>query len=216
MSLFTDGVDVDHEAARSRSRRVGWLLLAVTLFGVLGMAVLPSPYVIERPGPVFDTLGSVTVDGEEVPLITIPDEPTYPTEGSLSLLTVNVLGNPETRPSWFEVARAWLDPQQSVVPLESVFPPGVSTEDRREQSRVDMENSQQEAIAAAQNLARRRDHGEIELEHLTDALLRLPDGVAALMVAGAGPTRWSSSTRWRRPTARSSTCAGPTTAAASR
>lgn len=149
MSLFTDGVDVDHESARSRGRRVGWLLLAVTLFGVLGMAVLPSPYVIERPGPVFDTLGSVTVDGEEVPLITIPDEPTYPTEGSLSLLTVNVLGNPETRPSWFEVARAWLDPQQSVVPLESVFPPGVSTEDRREQSRVDMENSQQEAIAAA-------------------------------------------------------------------
>jgi ATP-dependent Clp protease ATP-binding subunit ClpB len=44
----------------------------------------------------------------------------------------------------------------------------------------------QEAIAAAQNLARRRDHGEIELEHLTDGLLRLPDGLCALMVAGAG------------------------------
>jgi PDZ domain-containing protein len=149
VSLFTDGADAEQSEARSRGRRVGWLLLAVTLFGVLGMAVLPSPYVIERPGPVFDTLGSVTVDGDEVPLITIPTEPTYPTEGSLSLLTVNVLGNPETQPSWFEVARAWLDPEQSVVPIDSVFPPGVSTDDRREQSRVDMENSQQEAIAAA-------------------------------------------------------------------
>ncbi len=149
MSLFTDGADAEQDEARSRGRRIGWLLLAVTVFGVLGMAVLPSPYVIERPGPVFDTLGSVSVDGEEVPLITIPTEPTYPTEGSLSLLTVNVLGNPETQPSWFEVAAAWLDPEQSVVPLESVFPPGLSTDDRREQSRIEMENSQQEAVAAA-------------------------------------------------------------------
>jgi PDZ domain-containing protein len=45
--------------------------------------------------------------------------------------------------------RAWVDPTQSVVPVDSVFPPGISTEDRRAQSRLDMENSQQEAIAAA-------------------------------------------------------------------
>lgn len=151
MSLFTAAPDAPQQddVARSRSRRAGWLLLAVTLFGLFGMAVLPSPYVIERPGPVFDTLGTVQLDGADVPLIMIPTEPTYPTEGSLSLLTVNVVGNPENRPSWFEVARAWLDPQQSIVPLESVFPSGISTDDRREQSRVDMVNSQQEAIAAA-------------------------------------------------------------------
>ncbi len=149
MSLFTDDEAEQRDRARSRGRRVGWLLLAVMLFGVFGMAMLPSPYVIEQPGPVFDTLGSVEVDGEEVPLITIPTEPTYPTKGSLSLLTVNVVGNPETQPSWFEVVAAWLDPKQSVVPIEAVFPPGLSTDDRREQSRVEMDNSQQEAIAAA-------------------------------------------------------------------
>jgi PDZ domain-containing protein len=135
--------------ARQRSRRVGWLLLALTLFGLVGLAVLPSPYVIERPGPVFDTLGSVSVEGEELPLIEIPSQPTYDTPGSLSLLTVNVYGNREQAPSWFEVMAAWFDPSQSVVPVEAVFPEGVSTEDRREQSRVDMDNSQQEAIAAA-------------------------------------------------------------------
>lgn len=128
---------------------MGLLMMAVTVFGMLGLAILPSPYVIERPGPVFDTLGSVTVDGDEVPLIEIPDETTYPTEGSLSLLTVNVLGNRENTPSWFEVMRAFITPSQSVVPVEQVFPPGVSTEERRAQSRIDMENSQQEAIAAA-------------------------------------------------------------------
>lgn len=158
VSLFTadargDAIDDAHDPvvvdARLRGRRVGWLLLALTLFGVFGLAVLPSPYVIERPGPVFDTLGSVSVGDDEVPLIEIPTEPTYDTTGSLSLLTVNVYGNRDQPPSWFEVMRAWLDPSQSVVPVDAVFPPGISTEDRREQSRIDMENSQQEAIAAA-------------------------------------------------------------------
>lgn len=149
MSLFTDDDARVEQTVRRGGRRVGLLMMAVTVFGMLGLAILPSPYVIERPGPVIDTLGSVTVDGVEVPLIEIPDEPTYPTEGSLSLLTVNVLGNPESSPSWFEVMRAWVTPSQSVVPVDQVFPPGVSTEQRREQSRIDMENSQQEAIAAA-------------------------------------------------------------------
>ncbi|MDX2026388.1 PDZ domain-containing protein [Microcella sp.] len=146
---FADGFDPTVDDARLRARRVGWLLLSLTLFGVFGLAVLPSPYVIERPGPVFDTLGTVTVDGDEVPLIEIPTEPTYDTEGSLSLLTVNVFGNRDQPPTWFEVIGAWLDPSQAVVPVDAVFPEGVSTEDRREQSRIDMENSQQEAIAAA-------------------------------------------------------------------
>ena len=158
MSLFTadargDEIDDAHDPvvvdAGLRGRRVGWLLLALTLFGVFGLAVLPTPYVIERPGPVFDTLGTVSVGDEEVPLIEIPSEPTFETEGSLSLLTVNVYGNRDQPPSWFDVIRAWLDPSQSVVPIDSVFPEGVSTEDRREQSRIDMENSQQEAVAAA-------------------------------------------------------------------
>ncbi|MDO9591374.1 MAG: PDZ domain-containing protein, partial [Microcella sp.] len=148
MSLFADESDAVDDA-RLRGRRVGWLLLALTLFGVFGLAVLPSPYVIERPGPVIDTLGTVTIDGDEVPLIQIPTEPTYDTPGSLSLTTVNVYGNRDQAPSWFEVMRAWLDPTQSVVPVDAVFPEGVSTEQRREQSRIDMENSQQEAIAAA-------------------------------------------------------------------
>ncbi|WAB80662.1 PDZ domain-containing protein [Microcella daejeonensis] len=149
MSLFTDSTESDDDLGRRRGGRAGWLLLGVTVFGLVALALLPSPYVIERPGPVFDTLGTVAVDGEDVPLITIPTEPTYDTEGSLSLLTVTVAGNPERLPSWFEVGAAWLDPQQSVVPADSVFPAGVSTEDRREQSRVEMENSQQEAVAAA-------------------------------------------------------------------
>ncbi len=149
MSLFREDDPVAVDDARSRGRRVGWLLLALTMFGVVGLALLPSPYVIERPGPVFDTLDVVTVDGESVPLIEIPSEPTYETPGSLALLTVNIVGNRESRPSWFDVVQAWIDPSESVKPIDSVFPEGVSAEDRREQSEVEMQNSQREAIAAA-------------------------------------------------------------------
>jgi PDZ domain-containing protein len=128
---------------------IGWSLLGVGVLSAASLAVIPAPYVIEKPGPVFDTLSDVQVSGDEVPMISIPSQETYPTEGSLSLLTVSVVGNPERLPDWLDVIGAWFNPSQAVVPVESVFPKGVTREQSSEQSRVDMENSQREAIAAA-------------------------------------------------------------------
>ncbi|WP_167139001.1 S16 family serine protease [Diaminobutyricimonas sp. TR449] len=128
---------------------IGWSLLGVGVLTAASLAVIPAPYVIEKPGPVFDTLSDVQVSGDQVPMISIPSQETYPTEGSLSLLTVSVVGNPERLPDWLDVIGAWFNPSQAVVPVESVFPEGVTREQSTEQSRVDMENSQQEAVAAA-------------------------------------------------------------------
>ncbi|PPL18632.1 ATP-dependent serine peptidase containing a PDZ domain protein [Microterricola pindariensis] len=139
-------------ATRSREeRRVrrGWYFLAVALACGLVLGLVPSPYVIEKPGPVFDTLGTAEHDGTERPLINIPDEPTFPTDGELNLLTVSVVGNRETRPNWFDVLGAWASPEQAVLPLDAVFPPNVSTADREQANQVAMVNSQQDAIAAA-------------------------------------------------------------------
>lgn len=47
-------------AERRRSLGIG--LLAGSVLVALTLAVVPSPYVVEQPGPVFDTLGVVTVD----------------------------------------------------------------------------------------------------------------------------------------------------------
>jgi len=132
-----------------RGSRTGWVVLGIALVTGLTLAVVPSPYVVEKPGPVYNTLGSAENDGEETDLITIPDETVYPTEGSLDLLTVSVLGNPDNRLNWLTVASAWLDPSQAVVPMESVFPADVTTEERDEANQVAMVNSQQDAIAAA-------------------------------------------------------------------
>lgn len=139
--------------ARPRRRRgggwIGWSLLGVGVLSAASLAVIPAPYVIEKPGPVFDTLSDVQVAGDDVPMISIPSQETYPTEGSLSLLTVSVVGNPDRLPDWLDVIAAWFSASQAVVPVESVFPEGVTQEQSTEQSRVDMENSQREAVAAA-------------------------------------------------------------------
>jgi PDZ domain-containing protein len=144
-------LDTEPEAPPSteRRRRVGWVFLVVGLAAASILALSPAPYVIEKPGPYYDTLGAVQFEGETVPLIEIPDEETFPTEGELTLLTVTIEGNPDRLPTWIDIALAWLQPSRTVVPVGAVFPPGTTVQQSAEQSRLDMENSQQEAIAAA-------------------------------------------------------------------
>lgn len=146
MALFPDTRAI---AQSPRRRRIGWTLLTTGILASLGLALIPSPYVIEQPGPVFDTLGEVTVEDELVPLISIPGEETFPTDGTLSMLTVNVVGNRDSRPNWVEVISAWADPSRAVVPLDAVYPEGETIEQSNEQSAIDMQNSQKDAIAAS-------------------------------------------------------------------
>ncbi|WP_082539337.1 YlbL family protein [Microbacterium sp. Root553] len=137
---------------RTRSVKLGlgvWALI-VALIALVVLTFLPTPYVIQRPGPVYDTLGTAAgADGEQVPLIQIDGAETYETAGTLDLTTVQVVGNRERTPSWFELALAWMDSSRAVVPIDSVFPEGVTTEQRDEQNATLMVDSQHEATAAA-------------------------------------------------------------------
>jgi PDZ domain-containing protein len=148
VAFFTD-IDMDDLNRGPRHRWVGWVLISLALIVILAVAVIPSPYVVQKPGPVFDTLGTVAVGDEQVPMIEIEGQETFPTEGSLSMLTVSVQGNRSQPLTWFEVVRSWLNSSHAVVPLDDVYPPGTTVEDSTEQSRIEMESSQQEAIAAA-------------------------------------------------------------------
>lgn len=147
MALFVDDTPTPPRSVRGSIVGVWALVLAAVLLFVL--AILPTPYVIQVPGPVYDTLGEVSIRGEEVSLIEIPDEETFPTEGSLNLLTVSTIGNRTNPVNWFELALAWLDPSKAVLPIDLVYPPGFSVDDANEANRVLMENSQQDAVAAA-------------------------------------------------------------------
>lgn len=152
MVLFDEKVTVTPPPRRpmSRAALAGIWALVVALVVLLVLTFLPTAYVIQQPGPVYNTLGAAqNADGEDVPLITIDGAETYPTDGSLDLLTVQVVGNPQRTPSWLELAGAWFDRTRAVLPLESVFPAGQTTEERRTQSTTLMVNSQQDATAAA-------------------------------------------------------------------
>ncbi len=158
MALFNEGqpgADASPQRVKSprtreeRRIRVGWVALTIAAALGLVMTIAPTPYVIEKPGPVFDVLGTAAHDGVQRPLIEIPDATTYPTDGELNLLTVSLFGNPDTRPNWFEVLLAWASPQQAVKPIDSIFPPSVSTADRDKANEVAMVSSQQDAIVAA-------------------------------------------------------------------
>ncbi len=147
MPLFTD---IEPDALpRQRRRRIGWSILGVALAGLVVVSLLPAPFVIEQPGPVYNTLGDVAVGDKTVSLIDIPDEKTYPTKGTLDMLTVSIRGNRENLPNWLEVAAAYFDASRAVVPVDLIYPEGQTVEQSNQQGAVDMANSQKAAIAAA-------------------------------------------------------------------
>lgn len=149
-----DGVDGDEAWGprptwRSRLPRIiGWLLFVGAVVGTLALGSLPSPYAVERPGPVYDTLGQV--GGKE--LVGITGATTYPTSGSLDLLTVYVDGTPQNPATWQQVAEAWFTPSNAIVPLDEIYPPQQTDDQASQQSAAEMTDSQQEAVAAALGL----------------------------------------------------------------
>ena len=131
----------------NNSRKPGgkWAIFGLLAASLVGLTFLPSGYVIERPGAVFNVMGEI--DGN--PVISSPNTEIYPTETELDITTVSLLGNREFNPNWVQVLIAWLDPDQIVLPLDQVYPPSQTLEQARAESTAQMEISQQDAIAAA-------------------------------------------------------------------
>lgn len=145
MSFFDDQ-DWQQRRQYGRNRRFfGRSLLGLFSAGLLLAAFLPTPYVIEQPGPTFNVLA----ESDGTPMISISGAKVYPTAGNLDLLTVSVVGNREETPNWFELAAAWLDPERVVIPLDEAFPVQQTKAEYEAESTAMMEESQQDAVAAA-------------------------------------------------------------------
>lgn len=129
------------------SPRTATLLSAALLVVVLAAvaALIPVPYVVERPGPTTDTLGKVGT----TTLILIEGRKTYPTAGRLDLTTVSVLGGPSNEIDLVTAVEAWIDDEAAVVPEEQVYPKGDTIEEIEEESTADMRRSQTSASTAA-------------------------------------------------------------------
>lgn len=144
MTFFQRGRSSSKSNNRAK-RAVGFFAAATFAAGFLTLALLPTPYLIERAGPTYDVLGEV--DSE--PVIQVSGVQSYESEGKLEILTVSIVGRPERTPNWIEIALAWADESQKVVPVELLYPKDRTTEEVRSESSAMMEVSQQDAIAAA-------------------------------------------------------------------
>ncbi len=129
----------------AKPRRSRYVLLGLLFLTFSSMIFLPTGYVIERPGQVFNVMG--TVSGE--PVISSNDLEVYASDSRFDVTTISLVGNRDSTPSWVQVLLAWVDPEQNVLPVSEVFPDNRSTQEIRAESTAQMEISQQDAIAAA-------------------------------------------------------------------
>ena len=129
------------------SHRFVTLLIAgvCVLAGLVVAAVVSVPYVALTPGPTLNTLGKP--NGKD--LIQIRGRATYPTTGNLNLVTISYSGGPGTDFNIFSALRAWLTPNDAVVPASEIFGSGQTQQQVIKQDTQQMLGSQQDATAAA-------------------------------------------------------------------
>lgn len=116
------------------------------IIGLLSLT-LPSPYLVESPGPMFNTIGEI----EDQAVISVSGEQTYPTEGSLNLTTVFVAGAPTSTVRVPEAVTGWFNSGTDIQPHELIYPSGTTAEQVQQQNTAAMTSSQDLAVAAALN-----------------------------------------------------------------
>lgn len=116
------------------------------IIGLLSL-LLPSPYLVETPGPIFNTIGEI----EDQAVISVTGEQTYPTDGELNLTTVYVAGAPTSTVRVPEAVLGWLNPRTDMQPHELIYPSGTTAEQVQQQNTAAMTSSQDLAVAAALN-----------------------------------------------------------------
>lgn len=151
-----------------RTRLMAVCAFLAILLGA-GVALLPVPYAVLSPGPVTNTLGEH--DGK--PLITVKGRQTYPTDGRLDFTTVQLRGGPGYPLDLFTALRGWVSREESVVPVETVFPPGETSEQVKRENAAEMVSSQKKAAVAA----------------LTELGIRVPSTVGIADVASSSPAK---------------------------
>ncbi|TDQ54706.1 YlbL family protein [Actinorugispora endophytica] len=129
-------------------RAMTLVVSAVLLVGfAVGGMFLRVPYLVASPGLALNTLDEF--DGEEV--IRIEGRESYEHDGGLSMVTVQYAGGPNSRVDLFTALSAWLSPSQAVLPEEAIFPPDRSPEEISQAQALQMDDSQNAAVAAALN-----------------------------------------------------------------
>ena len=127
---------------RMRRRGVTVILGAViTALLAIGVMTVPLPYVVLKPGPTVNTLGSD--NGKEV--IQVTKASTSTSAGQLRLTTVSV--QPKVELVW--AIRGWFSKEQAVVPRDLVYPPDQTEQQVEQQNQQEFKTSQTSAETVA-------------------------------------------------------------------
>ncbi|QKW06773.1 hypothetical protein HUT18_10585 [Streptomyces sp. NA04227] len=132
---------------------------ALPVVALLATAVFaPLPFAVAQPGSTADVLGS----NKGEPVITISGAPTRKTEGRLLMTTIVATG-PGTRVDLGDVWDNWFREDRAVMPYDSVYPSGDTTEEIERHNLDQMEKSQDTATQAAlKHLG--EDPGKVDVE----------------------------------------------------
>nr|WP_311776126.1 PDZ domain-containing protein [Actinoplanes abujensis] len=127
---------------RMRRRGVTVILGAlITALLAVGVMAAPLPYVVLKPGPTVNTLGSD--NGTEV--IQVTDAKTTTSAGQLRLTTVNVQSQVEL--VW--AISSWFSSSDAVVPRELIYPPDRTEKQVEQQNAEEWTESQNSAVTVA-------------------------------------------------------------------
>jgi PDZ domain-containing protein len=126
-------------------RTVAGIVAALLVVGLATVAALrPVPYVTFAPGPTVNVLGM----SGKAPIIQVSGHPVYRDKGGLRLLTV-VPSGPDQKISLAQLVMAWADPHKSVYPYRAIYGSTDTSKSVKQQSTVQMDSSQSDAVAAA-------------------------------------------------------------------
>ncbi|WP_420000384.1 S16 family serine protease [Streptomyces boninensis] len=129
------------------SRPVLLALCALPVVGLLATAAFaPLPFSVAKPGQTTDVLGE---DGGK-PVITLSGDGVEPrkTSGELRMTTIVATG-PGATVKLGDVLSGWFATDEAVMPRDSVYPVGDTTEEVRDYNADQMKQSQDDATAAA-------------------------------------------------------------------
>ncbi|AGL20764.1 PDZ domain-containing protein [Actinoplanes sp. N902-109] len=113
----------------------------ITALLAVGVMAFPLPYVVLKPGPTVNTLGSD--NGKEVIQVTKAQVTT--SKGQLRLTTVGV--QPKVELVW--AIGGWLSDKQAVVPRDLIYPPDQSEKQVEQQNAEEFKSSQTSAETVA-------------------------------------------------------------------
>ena len=144
----------------STRRRIGFSLVAFAALTTSWAFTQQLPYVIVEPGKAFNVLGEE--NGVEV--ITVSGSEGFENPGSLDLLTISVFGSPTETPKFVDLVPAFFATDRSIMPLDVFYPTNLSEAETERRNKLDFDQSQSVAIAAAKTVLPRDVADRLEVK----------------------------------------------------